>query len=614
LRAPDGFEMENEIVSDKAEKKEKPVFDEQTLAKVLEAAYVLQEHNRELQEMELRAEPRARQSELQPSAPAVNASGARADASRKDTAHKDDYTAVLAQIVETQHQIQLRHLDLEAAMSLIVERVVEITRAGGAAVGVLEGRMLRYRAAAGAMTLTVGTEVALEKALCSASLRVGDVIRCADVNPEFLIDATECHRRGIQSLICVPIYHDGKTAGGLEVYYPVTNAFTEPDVHTCQLMAGLVTEALARNEEVSWKNSLASERAVMLEALEKLKPNLTALVETAARESAFTDARTAAPGAAAFTCRKCGHELVGEEQFCGQCGLPRHGDYPAPSMQSKVASMLQMQDLTRKSPAIPTPTNGTSSATAAPLELTAEAEGQSPESILADSIEREMPDLFRMLAVPMEKAPVEQTANGAEQEVPVEGHNSELETPIEAVVPQGNESQTQDEKIEEEQTAVTALAKTDWRSAAAAREFLEQLAGPKSSSALARFMAARRGDVYLVVAVILVGCVIRWGIWSNHSVSATGNPTAPAAAHRRVSPDADLSTFDRMLIKLGLADPPDVPEYKGNPDTEVWIDLQHGLYYCPGSDLYSKTPRGKFATQHDAQLDQFEPASRKACD
>jgi GAF domain-containing protein len=612
LRAPDGFEMENEIVSDKAEKKEKPVFDEQTLAKVLEAAYVLQEHNRELQEMELRAEPRARQSELQPPAPAANASGARADATHKDAAHKDDYTAVLAQIVETQHQIQLRHLDLEAAMSLIVERVVEITRAGGAAVGILEGRMLRYRAAAGAMTLTVGTEVALEKALCSASLRVGDVIRCADVNPEFLIDATECHRRGIQSLICVPIYHDGKTAGGLEVYYSTTNAFTEPDVHTCQLMAGLVTEALARNEEVSWKNSLASERAVMLEALEKLKPNLTALVETAARESASADARAAAPSAAAVTCRKCGHELVGEEQFCGQCGLPRHGDYPAPSMQSKVASMLQMQDLTRKSPAIPTPPNGKPTGTADPVELTADA--QSPESILADSIEREMPDLFRMLAVPMEKAPLEKTADGAEHEVAADVHNSELETPLEVAAPQENEPQPQDEKIEEEQPAQTALAKSDWRSAAAAREFLEQLAGPKNSSALSRFMAARRGDVYLVVAVILVGCVIRWGIWSNHSVSATGNPTTPTAAHRRVSPEADLSTFDRMLIKLGLADPPDVPEYKGNPDTEVWIDLQHGLYYCPGSDLYSKTPRGKFATQHDAQLDQFEPASRKACD
>jgi hypothetical protein len=38
------------------------------------------------------------------------------------------------------------------------------------------------------------------------------------------------------------------------------------------------------------------------------------------------------------------------------------------------------------------------------------------------------------------------------------------------------------------------------------------------------------------------------------------------------------------------------------------------LYYCPGADLYGKTPGGKFTSQQDAQQDQFEPANRKACE
>ena len=37
-----------------SEEKEKPVFDEQTLDKLLEAAYVLQEHNRSLRELDLK--------------------------------------------------------------------------------------------------------------------------------------------------------------------------------------------------------------------------------------------------------------------------------------------------------------------------------------------------------------------------------------------------------------------------------------------------------------------------------------------------------------------------------------------------------------------------------
>jgi hypothetical protein len=42
--------------------------------------------------------------------------------------------------------------------------------------------------------------------------------------------------------------------------------------------------------------------------------------------------------------------------------------------------------------------------------------------------------------------------------------------------------------------------------------------------------------------------------------------------------------------------------------------LQTALYYCPGSDLYEKTPKGKLTTQRDAQMDQFEPADRRACE
>jgi hypothetical protein len=72
--------------------------------------------------------------------------------------------------------------------------------------------------------------------------------------------------------------------------------------------------------------------------------------------------------------------------------------------------------------------------------------------------------------------------------------------------------------------------------------------------------------------------------------------------------------FDRMLISLGLAEAPPEPENRGNPETQVWVDLHTGLYYCPGTDLYGKTPKGKYTLQRDAQLDQFEPAYRKTCD
>jgi GAF domain-containing protein/ribosomal protein L37E len=595
--------VDKEIVS---EEKDKPVLDEQTLAKLLEAAYVLQEHNRELQEMELGLEMKRDQIEAaERSSPAPDAPK---NHETEPVAHAD-YTFTLAKIVETQHQIQVRHLELESAMSLVAERLVQIARASGAALGILEGKKLRYRAASGTLTLATGTDVPMDKALCIVCLRTGQVFRCADVNPEFLLDTEECRRRGIQSMIAVPVFHDGDVAGGLELYYPTTQAFTEQDVHTCQLMAGLITEALARDEEVTWKKSLATERAVMLEALEKLKPNLAALIDKPSTKDSGASAGTPAIAASSSTvsCRKCGHTIVGEEQFCGNCGTPRSSDYEAPSMQSKVASLWHMQEAMKK----PSPADPAHESAIPPKSGANLGDPHEEKSSLADSIEEQMPELFE----PAEMR-LSHKSNPTESVGPI---STEFEDSVlsDLEIPMHTSEENGEDEIPLAQA--TALAKPDrttaWSSAASAREFLEQLAPAQRSGTLARFWANRRGDIYLAIAVILVVAVVRWGIWSNHSVSATGHSTpAAAGAHRKPNPEADLSMFDRMLISLGLAEAPSAPEYKGNPDTQVWVDLHTALYYCPGADLYGKTLKGKFTSQRDAQLDQFEPAYRKTCD
>jgi GAF domain-containing protein len=652
------------------EEKDKPVLDEQTFARLLEAAYVLQEHNRALQKLQQNLElhsdrlsaqvtaapippisedqtPIETSSPLPPAAQPVSVESACVESASAEPpflepaalepASRDNYTFTLAQVVETQHQIQARHLEMDNAMSLVAARVIEIAKAGGAAIGFLEGNKVRYRGVAGIMTLPAGTEVPRERALCVACLKTGQILRCADVNPEFLLDPDECRRRGIQAMIAVPVFHDGGVAGALELYYARTQAFTEQDVHSCQLMAGLITEALAREEEHSTKKSLASERALMLEALEKLKPNLAALVGSAAKDSSVRiPGRKTASSASTYVCRKCGHHLVGEEQFCGKCGSPRSADrssseYEPPSMQSKVASLWHMQEAIKKS-AASAPADGDMVRTEPP----ARSDPSRPEKPLADSIEEEMPELF---AAP--ELRIGRISDSEEFLVPPAGEPTglpakpdlvvsdrtipDLSVPMKMEIVREDHAENESEKESKNEServeipaAITALAKTEpaanWSSATSAREFLEQLAGSNRPGALATFWRARRGDIYLAIAVILVAAVIRWGIWSNHSVSATGTPPTAAAAHRKPAPDADLSLFDRMLISLGLAEAPPAPEYRGNPDTQVWVDLHTALYYCPGADLYGKTPKGRFASQRDAQLDQFEPAYRKACD
>jgi len=564
----------------------KPVYDEVTLAKLLEAAYVMQEHNRrmkalgvrivldDLQDLVVRDQLRKDQARTEPDFPAGPTESTRpATGSESGVAATDDYTLTLARIVETQRQIQLRSLDLDQAMAMVAQRVTAIARSGGAAIGILESGKVRYPAVAGLMTPRAGEAIAAEKALCAAALR-GEIVRCRDIEIEIALDADECRRRGIQAMIAVPIYQVGGIAGGLELYYASKHAFTEHDVHTCQLMAGLVTEVLARRDERNWKESIASERSVMLEALEKLKPDLAALANGASGDAAAKAAvRTAA---SPFSCRKCGNELVGEEQFCGQCGWPRATDS---DRQATAPIWLRPPALEENPPA-----KGAGTATETVPEFKASFDESRPEQPLADSLIAEMPDPFAEPGT--EPAPT---------------------APVEAAAETDTKSETEDKTSDAKPHALA------WTSARATREFLEQLAGARPPSALVRFWNARRGDFYLAIAVLLVACVLRWGIWSNHPVKATGKPPVPAA-QQKSAPDADLSLFDRILIKLGLAVPPEAPENKGNPDAMVWVDLHTGLYYCPGTDLYGKTPKGKLTKQRDAQLDRYEPAYNKACE
>jgi putative methionine-R-sulfoxide reductase with GAF domain len=558
-------------------KENNPVLDEQTFEKLLEAAYVLQEHNRKMRELEqsLESQSEKLQQELAHQAPPP---GSTPEAQERLKSN-GDYTLTLAEIVEAQRQIQIHHRGLDNALAVVAERVARITNASGAAIGILEGATVRYRAGTGTPALPIGSESPLDSAICVASVRTGKVIRSEDVDTEFLFDPELCRKRGILSLLAVPIYRDGDIVGALELYFDRIHGFAEQDIHTCQLMAGLVTEAIGRDAELNLKNSMAAERSTMMAAIERLKPDPATMAEDRSAMLPRPRVSTSAPRAEKFPCWKCGSSLLAEEQFCGTCGAPRTSGDHTSGMQSKFAAAWHMKQGSKESIAAP-PSNGATAAGGANEPLgpfsTADAEENSPSA-----------NLFSTSAD--EDNGVASVSSDGEPRESIKAPSTALVVPHSDVV---------------------------WSSAAKARDFLESVSGTRAPSALARFWSSRRGDFYLALALILVAVVIRWGIWSDNSVGATGRGSAVSgSAHRRkLDPNADLSAFDKLLISLGLAEAPDAPEYRGNPETQVWVDLHTALYYCPGSDLYGKTPKGKMSSQRDAQLDQFEPAYRKACD
>src|ERR1700732_4799279 len=103
--------MMKELVSNR---RDKPVLDEQTFARLLEAAYVLQEHDSDLRlNLELRAD------QLREQESAVESPSRQSDTAAAAPEANNDYSVTLAQIVETQRLIQVGHLDLENALALV---------------------------------------------------------------------------------------------------------------------------------------------------------------------------------------------------------------------------------------------------------------------------------------------------------------------------------------------------------------------------------------------------------------------------------------------------------------------------------------------------------------
>ena len=106
----------------------------------------------------------------------------------------------------------------------------------------------------------------------------------------------------------------------------------------------------------------------------------------------------------------------------------------------------------------------------------------------------------------------------------------------------------------------------------------------------------RRADLYLGTAIFVAALALLW----------------PAASSPR---RAALSPWERALVAIGIAEAPaPVIHLQGDPGIEVWVDPHSALYYCPGEEQYGKTSDGRLSSQHDAQMDRFEPAGRSACE
>lgn len=548
--------------------KRKPAVDEAGFEQVLAAAYVLQQHNDSL----------------------------RAKDPRLDTGW------ILTQVAETQSLLRAGGLNLEAAAALVAGRLRTMTDSAGVSISLTRDGYLNRLAESGAAAKVPGSSIASHSLVATERLKSGRPFQSADSQRDIRLDIPGCRKLGVRALLAVPIQRLRKVAGLIEVRWDKSDAFHECDVRTCQLMAALVGEVLER-EGGSWAGPMANSPASSVQSAFELAADEAdeepvgkvpdagdgpappaedpAAEATPPDSGADLSAGSKRPSdVLASQCRVCGRPFLANEAFCGNCSMPRVAGAAAENLQGKWASLWYMQQAQGSA------TIEESDVSAPPQFAADSAELQAQQDAASPTGEKETP------AASVWRRP--ETAVGP----PRPEKPSAVIPPL---VPDATNAAVGDSLLRDSLLRDPSLRDPLFKDA-----MLQDAIAPRSwddaiTAAWERVRRAFRQKVgrrIVLAAVTSLGFFLLLVIWS-----------WPA-------PASHLTWYESLLVKLGIAEVPQRAPAPptGNPDVQVWVDVHTALYYCPGTDLYGKTPGGQFATQRDAQQDHFEPALGTLCE
>src|SRR5438477_4932689 len=150
----------------------------------------------------------------------------------------------MARIIETQRDIAAAELDLQAVMDLICLRTQELTNAESGTILLLEDGEFVHRAATGFMADKIGARVVIKGSLTGWCYERGEAAICEDTEVDPRVSG-RARRRGIRSMVIVPLRHHDETVGMLEVLSQEPDAFNEEDRNTLELLSVVLSSALS---------------------------------------------------------------------------------------------------------------------------------------------------------------------------------------------------------------------------------------------------------------------------------------------------------------------------------------------------------------------------------
>jgi TonB family protein len=159
-------------------------------------------------------------------------------------------------------------LALDLVLNQVVEQARLATGATGAAIALARAGEMVCRATSGADAPELGVRLDMTSGLSGACLQTGTIQRCSDTETDPRVNAEDCRRLGVRSIVMLPLEVEGNREKGegkerfgiLQAFSSWPNAFSDRDVNTLQALARRVVDSVAQNTVV--ENRVAENRAV----------------------------------------------------------------------------------------------------------------------------------------------------------------------------------------------------------------------------------------------------------------------------------------------------------------------------------------------------------------
>ncbi|HEX4006505.1 MAG TPA: sensor domain-containing diguanylate cyclase [Acidobacteriaceae bacterium] len=151
----------------------------------------------------------------------------------------------LVAIIELLTALLTSGLEAAAVMRVVAERAAAMTGATGAVIEMVDGAEMVYRAASGSAEDTLGLRLKRAGSLSGLCVEQGIALHCEDASTDARVDRAACARVGLQSMICVPLFHAGRTVGVLKVLSSQKHAFDAGHTEILEMLAGVIAASLA---------------------------------------------------------------------------------------------------------------------------------------------------------------------------------------------------------------------------------------------------------------------------------------------------------------------------------------------------------------------------------